>query len=110
MILASPRLTLSSSLTNSLNLKSHLGGCCVTLSKRRKGWDRVFAGNLANVHAQLKILASLLRVFAFAVEGAADGSEGLGERKNVARDQQIGILRADRMPVHTIGCNGDFRH
>ena len=52
----------------------------------------------------------LIRVFAFAVEGAADRSEGLGERKNFARDQQIGILRADRMPVHTIGCNRDFRH
>ncbi len=49
-------------------------------------------------------------MFAFAVEGAAHRSEGLGERKNVARDQQIGILRADRMPVHAIGCNGDFRH
>ena len=49
-------------------------------------------------------------VFALAVEGTADRREGLGERKNVARDQQVGILRADRMPVHTIGCNGDFRH
>jgi hypothetical protein len=49
-------------------------------------------------------------MFAFAVEGAADGCEGLGERKYFARDQQIGILRADRMPVHAIGCNRDFRH
>jgi hypothetical protein len=48
-------------------------------------------------------------VFPFAVEGAADRSEGLGERKNVGRDQQISILCSDRMPVHTIGCNGDFR-
>jgi hypothetical protein len=49
-------------------------------------------------------------VFAFAVESAADCSEGLVERKNVARHKQIGILRTDRMPVHAIGCNGDFRH
>ena len=49
-------------------------------------------------------------MFAFSVEGAANGSEGLGERKNVARDKQIDILRTDRMPVHTIGCDGDFRH
>jgi hypothetical protein len=51
-----------------------------------------------------------MRMFPFAVEGTADGREGLGERKNVARDQQVGILRADWMPVHTIGRNRDFRH
>jgi hypothetical protein len=49
-------------------------------------------------------------VLAFAVEGAANGSEGLGERKNVARNKQIGIFRPDRMPVHTLSGNRDFRH
>ena len=52
----------------------------------------------------------LIGVFAFAVEGAADRSEGLGERKNVARNKQIGIFRPDRMPVHTRSSNRDFRH
>jgi hypothetical protein len=58
----------------------------------------------------VKDSGQLTRVFAFAVEGAADCGEGLGERENVARDQEIGILRADRMPVHAIGRNGNFRH
>ena len=49
-------------------------------------------------------------MFAFAVESATDCGEGLGEGKNVGRDQQIGILRADRVPVHTIGRDRDFRH
>ena len=35
----------------------------------------------------IKDSCQLIGVFAFAVEGAADGSEGLGERKNVARDK-----------------------
>jgi hypothetical protein len=48
-------------------------------------------------------------MFAFAVEGAADRGERLGERKNVARDEQVRILSADRMPVNSIGCNRDFR-
>src|SRR4051812_46846240 len=52
----------------------------------------------------------LIRVFSFAVERATDRREGLGERKDVGCDKQIGILGPDRMPVHTIGCNGDFRH
>jgi hypothetical protein len=49
-------------------------------------------------------------VFAFAVEGAANRSERLGQGKNVARDKHIGILCSDRMPVHTLSCNGNFRH
>jgi len=49
-------------------------------------------------------------VFAFAIEGAANRSERLGQGKNVARDKQISILCADWMPVHTLSCNGNFRH
>jgi hypothetical protein len=49
-------------------------------------------------------------VFAFALESQANCSEGLGERKNVARNKQIGILRPDRMPVHTLSSDRDFRH
>ena len=55
----------------------------------------------------VKDSSQLVGVFAF-VEGAADRSSGLGE-ENVGRDQQIGVLRADRMPVHPVGCDGDFR-
>src|ERR1700747_1028910 len=51
-----------------------------------------------------------MRVFAFAIEGAADSREGCGERKDIARNQQIGIFRSDWMPVHTLGSNGHFRH
>src|ERR1700757_4977808 len=58
----------------------------------------------------VKDFCQLIGVFAFAVEGAANRSEGLRERKNVVRDQQIGILCADRMPVHTISGYGDFRY
>ncbi|MCU1262219.1 MAG: hypothetical protein JWO80_5104, partial [Bryobacterales bacterium] len=51
----------------------------------------------------VKDSSQLIRVFAFALESAADSGEGLGERKNVVRDKQIGIFRSDRMPVHTLG-------
>jgi hypothetical protein len=49
-------------------------------------------------------------MFAFAVEGAADGLEGLGQRKNLPRDKQIGIFRTDRVPIYTVSGNRDFRH
>ena len=58
----------------------------------------------------VKDSCQLIRMFAFAVEGAADGSEGLGERKNVVRNEQIGIFRPYRMPVHTLSGDRDFRH
>src|SRR5262245_11529576 len=58
----------------------------------------------------VKDSCQLIRVFAFAVEGAADRREGLGERKNFVCNQQISVFRSDRMPVHTLSCNRDFRH
>src|SRR5580765_3279816 len=50
-----------------------------------------------------------VRVFAVALEGTANCSKGLRERKNVAPDQQISIFCAYWMPVDAIGCNGNFR-
>jgi hypothetical protein len=49
-------------------------------------------------------------VLPFEVEGAADGSEGLGERKNITGNKEIGVFRPDRMPVHTVSRNCYFRH
>jgi len=49
-------------------------------------------------------------VFAFAFEGVADGGEGFGERKNIARDEQIVIFGPDRMPVDAFSRDRDFRH
>jgi hypothetical protein len=49
-------------------------------------------------------------VFAFSVNGVADCCERLGERKNVARNKQIGILCSDRMPVDTLSSNGNLGH
>ena len=46
----------------------------------------------------------------FALPGAARGGESIGERKNVAGDQEVLILGAHRMPIHAIGRDGDFRH
>jgi hypothetical protein len=69
-----------------------------------------FRDSLHNVSRTVKDFGQLIRVFAFAVEGAADRSEGLGERKNVASNKQIGIFRPHRMPVHTLSGNRDFRH
>src|SRR5215471_10422568 len=43
-----------------------------------------------------------VRMFAFAVEGATHCREGLRQRKNVAGDQQIGILGSYRMPIHSL--------
>ena len=46
----------------------------------------------------------------FAIEGATHRSEGLGERKDVAGDQQVGVLRSDRMPEHAFSRDRDFGH
>ena len=73
---------------------------------RQPGYRRQLGQRLCTVEDSCQ----LMRVFAFAVEGAADGSEGLGERKNVVRNEQIGIFRPDRMPVHTLSGDRHFRH
>ena len=49
-------------------------------------------------------------MFAFAIECAADGGEGFGEREDVARDEHIVIFCSDRMPVNALSRNRDFRH
>ena len=41
----------------------------------------------------------------FAIEGAAHGCERLGEWKDFAADQQVGILGSDRMPKHAFRRN-----
>ncbi len=89
--------------------------CSHSVLRRSRVIQNYFAGEQGNCTSSLRSCAvkdscQLIGMFSFAVEGAADRSEGLGERKNFARDQQIGILGADRMPVHTIRCYGDFRH
>ena len=48
-------------------------------------------------------------MLAFALEGAAYRGKGLGERKDVASDEQIGVLSAYWMPVDTLSCYGDLR-
>ena len=47
-------------------------------------------------------------MLAFALEGATYRGKGLGERKNVASDEQIGVLSAYWMPVDTLSCYGDL--
>ena len=47
-------------------------------------------------------------VLALALEGAAHGGKGFLERKNVARHQEIAVLRANRMPEHTLCRDRDF--
>src|SRR6266567_2888467 len=49
-------------------------------------------------------------MLAFALEGATYRSEGLGERKDVGGDEQIGVLGSYWMPVDTLRCYGDLRH
>ena len=49
-------------------------------------------------------------MLAFAFEGATYRSEGLGERKDVRGDEQIGVLGAYWMPVDTLRCYCDLRH
>ena len=46
----------------------------------------------------------------FALPGATRRGESVGERKNVAGDQEVLILGAHRMPIHAVGRDGDFRH
>ena len=58
----------------------------------------------------VKDSCQLIGVFAFAVEGAANRGESLGQGKDVARDKEIGVLSPDRMPVHSLRCDGNFRH
>src|SRR5580704_6646579 len=70
------------------------------------GWSRPLAQGSCTV----KNSRQLIRVFAFAVERSTDGSEGLGEGKNIVRYKQIGIFRPHRMPVHTFSGNRNFRH
>jgi hypothetical protein len=48
-------------------------------------------------------------MLAFAREGLTHGGKGLGKRKDIGRDQQIGILRPDRVPIDAFGCDGYFR-
>jgi len=47
-------------------------------------------------------------MLAFAVEGVAYGGKGFGERKYLRGDEQVGILRADRMPIDAVGGYRDF--
>lgn len=51
-----------------------------------------------------------MRVFAFALEGATDGSERLGKRKNLTCDKQVGIFRPYRVPIYALSRNCDFGH
>ena len=37
-----------------------------------------------------------------AIEGAAHRCKGFGERKDLAADQQVGILGPNRMPEHAV--------
>ena len=43
------------------------------------------------------------------LEGATRRGECIGERENLTRHQQIGILGADWMPINPVGGDGDFR-
>ena len=52
----------------------------------------------------------LKRVFAFALESAANGSERLGQRKNVTGDEQVGVFRPYGMPINAFGGNRNFGH
>jgi hypothetical protein len=48
-------------------------------------------------------------VLAFAVECAPDRRERVQERKYLSRNEQVGIFRPNRMPVHAFSGNRDFR-
>src|SRR5215831_10181448 len=67
-----------------------------------------FRGQACAASRAIKDSCQLVRVFAFAVEGPANGGEGLGERKNLAPDKQVGILCSDWVPVNTLSSDGDF--
>src|SRR6516225_10947426 len=66
-------------------------------------------------HCELRLCTvkdsrQLIRVFPFALEGTAYSREGLGERKDVTSNQQIGIGCPNRMPVNTLGSDSDLRY
>ena len=42
------------------------------------------------------------------IERATYRSEGLRQRKDVGRDEQVGVFSSYRMPVDAFGCNRDF--
>ena len=46
----------------------------------------------------------------FALPGATRRGESVGERKDVWSDQKVLILGSDRMPIHTVCGDGDFRY
>ena len=49
-------------------------------------------------------------VVAVVVEGAAHGGDGLGEREDLARDEQVGILSSHGMPINAFSRDRDFGH
>src|SRR5206468_10402836 len=49
-------------------------------------------------------------VRAFALERFPYRCKRPGERENLACDQQIGILRSNRMPIDAVMCDRHFRH
>src|SRR5271167_1787707 len=51
-----------------------------------------------------------MRMSSFALPGATRCGESVGERKDVWSDQKVLILGSDRMPIHTVGSDGDFRY
>src|SRR5271168_627216 len=51
-----------------------------------------------------------MRMSSFALPGAPRCGESVGERKDVWSDQKVLILSADRMPIHAVSSDGDFRY
>src|ERR1700756_5241477 len=51
-----------------------------------------------------------MRMCAFTLKGATRRSERAGERKNVRSDQEVRILGSHRMPINTVGGDGNFRY
>jgi hypothetical protein len=51
-----------------------------------------------------------MRVSSLAFQGATRGGESVRERKDHWSNQKVRIFGADRMPIHTVGCDGDFRY
>src|ERR1043165_353542 len=58
----------------------------------------------------VKNFRQLVCVLAFALVSTSHSRERLGKRKDLARNQQILIFGADRMPVHAFSRDRDFRH
>src|SRR5215469_3538489 len=44
------------------------------------------------------------------VKGTVRRGESVGQRKDFRTHQQVSILGSDRMPINTIGGDGDFRY